>query len=207
MASQGPNSPSTASGSVSPNNIKVSDGVYDFWEYSFSGTNANPLIASNFGFTIPTGATINGIQVDVQKKANYKLNQAYVRDDTIYLYIWDGSSWIMTASKADTVTKWDTTEAYASYGGPTDLWGVTWTAGMLTSINGIYFLVYFRGYVENSSKTTVRVSVDHIRVTIYYTTAASGGDIKSISCVVSASISKIGGVSKASISKVGGETV
>src|SRR5688500_9089342 len=38
-----------------------------------------------------------------------------------------GNAYVGT-DKADTVNNWPTTDVEKSYGGPTDLWGTTWTA-------------------------------------------------------------------------------
>jgi len=46
-----------------------------------SGTRTHYLKATNFGFSIPSGATINGIKVDVKKKTTSTV------EDEIYAYV------------------------------------------------------------------------------------------------------------------------
>lgn len=55
---------------------------------------------------------------------------------------------------------WPTTDAYASYGNSTDLWGRTWTTA---DINASTFGAAIAARVQNGT-----VRVDHIRITVYY---------------------------------------
>lgn len=161
MASQGPLSPGTATtpglagggAMTNPNNIKVSDNAYATY---FDGQNS--VDAQNFGFSIPTGSTINGILFEVEKK-----------------YSGDGSSndIIVSVIKANgtlgsqnkTAVAWTTSDAYASYGGASDLWAETWTA---EDINDADFGLSFRSRPFEDT-----ASIDHIRCTVYYTAGSS----------------------------------
>ncbi len=55
---------------------------------------------------------------------------------------------------------WPTSDAYASYGSPTDLWGRTWTTA---DINASTFGAAIAARVQNGT-----VHVDHMRITVYY---------------------------------------
>src|SRR5262245_7247689 len=85
MSSQGPNFPTSATGNTttfggrsssitwsSPQNIEAADSVFA----TSSGANLNTcdLIGTGFGFSIPATATINGVQLDVNRESVVALN-------------------------------------------------------------------------------------------------------------------------------------
>jgi hypothetical protein len=74
-----------------------------------------------------------------------------------------------TENKADTATNWPTTDTYASYGGSSDLWSETWTPA---DINDVDFGVAL-SVVQAGDDYGVTASVDHIRITVYYTEAVA----------------------------------
>jgi len=135
-ASVGPDAPATAVsdpavGSVAwmnPTYAEASDGSYA--TATLTLTPSEYLKLTNFGFAIPTGSTINGIVVEVQR-AN--IGSGTVIDNAIRIVKSDGS--IGTTDKSS-ATAWPSSEAYATYGGAGDLWGETWTA---TDINNSNF--------------------------------------------------------------------
>lgn len=164
MSSQGPLSCGTATtpgltavGSyTNPDNIKVSDNVYAVGQLDFqSGFNA-----TNFGFSIPTGSTINGILFEVEKKNTY--SGTPTSDFSVKIIKSNG-----TAGSVDKkiVGNWSDSDTYSSYGGASDLWSETWTA---EDINDADFGLAFGSYTYDGSG-----SVDHVRCTVYYT--AGGG--------------------------------
>jgi hypothetical protein len=164
MASQGPNSPGTCAddatvGTVAwsnPDNAKVSDNVYAI--ENTAGT-THYLKATNFGFTIPVGATINGIFVEIERYELYT-GEGNVKDSVVKIVKSDGT--IGTTNKADTVNNWPTSDTYKSYGASDDLWDETWA---YSDINDTDFGVVLSALVGH----TVGANVDHIRITVYYT--------------------------------------
>ncbi|WP_317899569.1 T9SS type A sorting domain-containing protein [Aurantibacillus circumpalustris] len=60
---------------------------------------------------------------------------------------------------AQTTSAWSTTDAYTSYGTPTDLWGTTWAD---SDINATTFGAVLSATVQNGT-----ARVDHMRITIY----------------------------------------
>ena len=170
MATQGALSPSVASNDSSVgtkawssvDNIKVSDDSRASCSGSFeSPFLTNYLKASSFNFSIPTGATIDGIVVEIEKSERSGLG-GVIRDNSVRIVKSDGS--VGTTNKADTVTNWSTTESYVSYGGSTDTWGETWSA---EDINDTDFGVVLAADIVSGS--FVNAGVDHIRVTVHYT--------------------------------------
>jgi alpha-tubulin suppressor-like RCC1 family protein len=162
----GPNNPSSAISSgggtvawTSPTNVYASDNSRASVSLG-KGVISQYLQATGFGFTIPTTATINGIQVDIERYANNTL----IRDNSLKL-IKNGN--ISGDETADTATGWPSSDTYKSYGGNTDLWGLTWTP---TDINSSNFGVALD--IKNNktgSGATYIGYVDHIRITVYYT--------------------------------------
>ncbi len=125
----------------------------------------NYLKASNFGFSIPTGATINGIKVEFNKD---KFAGSSDVKDTEVKIVKGGS--IGSTNKAETTTDWSESFSYVDYGGATDLWGETWTAEDINlSTFGVVMAV-------NLTKTAI-ARVDHIRITVYYTTAGTTKEV------------------------------
>ena len=117
------------------------------------------LRASNFGFAIPAGATINGIKVEWEKKADFT-NE--LKDTAIRIVKADGS--IGTTDKSSAVN-WPLTEAFTTYGGATDLWGETWTSA---DINDVDFGSALRVVVISGGGDNDPL-VDSCRITISYT--------------------------------------
>jgi len=60
---------------------------------------------------------------------------------------------------ANTTAPWPIADAYASYGGATNLWGTTWTPA---EVNNVGFGVGLSAVVQNGT-----AEVDHIRITIF----------------------------------------
>jgi hypothetical protein len=132
MTSTGPNSPGTmaddsATGTVTwtnPDNAKLSDNVY----VTATGTlvPTHYLKATNFGFSIPTDATINGIVAEIESKAS-----GYASPDSVKIVKSNGV--IGTPNKSG--TPWGLSDAYSTYGSSSDLWGESWTASDINNSN------------------------------------------------------------------------
>ena len=156
----------------SPNNAKVSDNVYASNSVN-SAKHLDYLRASNFGFAIPAGATINGIKVEIERKASFNDSTwGHLNDHEINIIKADGT---LGSTNKSAGAVWSTSESYITFGGSTDLWGETWTAG---NINDADFGVSFMAKHEHILSVTGYV--DHIRITIYYTEAAGPANLKSL---------------------------
>lgn len=163
MATAGPNSPSANSSPgggdaswTNPANAYASDNAYMTADGGFTGALTDPQRFTGFGFTIPAGATINGITVEVERKGLGTVTDAVVR--LLKAGVEAGTSLASGVS-------WPPTDAYATYGGAANLWGTTWTAAQVNAAN---FGVSLSANVDVSATA----SVDHVRVTITYTAAA-----------------------------------
>ena len=169
----GPNNPGAAKDSAypgsnfafnSPNNVLVSDGSYATAAsiVSLVSGQTDYLKVSNFGFTIPTSATICGIQVDVEKSGANLLGLAYITDNDVQL-VKNGT--ISGNNEADLSTHWNGTNTYYPYGSNSDLWGLSWTP---TDINASTFGMVFSADIHGLLGVFPIVQIDNIRITVYY---------------------------------------
>ena len=149
----------------SVDSAKVEDGTSAFTGFSVGTTHY--LKATNFGFAIPNGATINGIKVEIKQLDNgndaTESSVKIVKGGTI-----SGNNKSTGANLPDSLT-------YVEYGGSTDLWGLSWTASDVNASNfGVVFSV-----VQSSA-----VGVDHIRITVYYSEMIASGLVYSAGALV-----------------------
>ncbi|WP_145423021.1 hypothetical protein [Symmachiella dynata] len=125
------------------------------------------LKATNYGFSIPAGATIDGIVVDVERSHRTGGACTGLVDDNAARIVKGGT--IGTTNRT-TATAWSGTDTYASYGGASDLWGETWSVADINS-SGFGFAL---SIVEIDNSDCL-AEVDHIRITVNYTASAGGG--------------------------------
>ncbi len=119
------------------------------------------LQGTNYGFAIPTGATINGIQVSIMRETSDVTLGASI-DDNIVRLVKAGT--IVGDNKA-TSADWPTSMTAASYGGPSDLWGTTWTAAEINASNfGVVLSILNEGIVTSRTGR-----VDYMQITVTYT--------------------------------------
>jgi hypothetical protein len=118
------------------------------------------LIALGYQFSVPTNATIDGIQVDVVRSS-----QSGVAVSDYILQLIKGSAPIGT-NHANGLT-WGTGNSSNGYGGSGDLWGATWTPADINNNGqfGVALAVKQTGLGSDIAK------VDAIRVTIFYSGA------------------------------------
>ena len=123
----------------------------------------NYLQATNYGFSIPTGATINGITVVINRSSSGS-SSPRVRDSIVSL-VKNGT--ISGSNLAATGTDWGSM-ATATYGGTSSLWGTTWSA---EDINATNFGVVLS--VTNTNNNSRTASVDYIQITVTYTSTGT----------------------------------
>jgi hypothetical protein len=178
MANIGPNSPSTvvddsSTGTIAwtnPTYIEASDSNYATITFD-SVSYSHYLHASNFGFSLPTNAIIQGILVEIEAKASSYWILDFVR-------IVKGGT-ISSTNKA--YGTYGPTERYRSNINPSsELWGETWTP---SDINASNFGVAIATYSSNTS--SYNISVNHVRITVYYTQPTSLTGISTITGVSS----------------------
>jgi YD repeat-containing protein len=135
------------------------------------------LQCSNFGFTtsdIPTGATIVGIEVQIERRGDPGYSENKIRDDALYLR---GSGGQVGDNKAVTGTYWPTSDAYATYGGASD----TWNAGLSANdIRDSSFGIDISA-LRDSLAILTKALIDHVRIRVFYTTGPAPAPTVSMS--------------------------
>lgn len=111
-----------------------------------------------------SGKVITGVEVDFYKEESTGTPTRRTWDEVVKLVV--GGS-VVGNNYADTVTEWPVynTSYYITYGGPTDLWGLSISTSDIDSNFGV--VLESRMNTQNSS-FQVTSYVDHVRVKIYY---------------------------------------
>lgn len=169
MSSSGPLYPSSATGENDGGGRVTWDNVTDIYTSNdarastgYSAVGTQYIVAKNYGFSIPSGSTIDGILVTFERYGVY--GSGHSRDENLNLTK-DGSTSIGT-NKADVGVNWNQfTESTFNYGSSSDLWGTTWTDSEINSSNfGVRFRATATGFA--------RCLIDTISITVYYTEAS-----------------------------------
>ena len=124
---------------------------------SCSNTGKDRHRFSNYGFSVPAGSTINGIEVRLDARVSTPSGTAIICVELS----WDGGTSWTAAKTTSTLT---TSEVTYILGSSTDTWGRTWTAATdLTNAN-------FRVRVTDvASDAAQRFRLDWIPVQVTYT--------------------------------------
>lgn len=139
-------------------NITATDGSYAAATFNVSGDITHYLKATNFGFSIPAGSTINGITATVNEMTNA------TNVDTEIKLIKAG---VIQSTNRSTGATWPAGSFVdRTYGGASDLWGTTWTPSDINSSN-------FGFALSSTTSTTGQARVDSIKITINYTTSGN----------------------------------
>lgn len=109
----------------------------------------------NNPFSIPAGATINGVQLRIRRSGD--------GGDILWIFLTDAN--LSGRLRVDTPPSANCANAVMAVGGgPTDLWGGVWTAEHINSADFECEISYLSNGKANF------MYVDYIEVTIYYTT-------------------------------------
>lgn len=120
------------------------------------------LIASNFGFSVPSGATIDGIEMQYERQ-KFGTGAASIQESEIKIV---KGGVIGTTNKADTATNWtENSFQVVTRGAADDLWGETWTAA---DVNASDFGVAIRAK-GTGSITNRTPQIDYVQIRITYT--------------------------------------
>lgn len=153
MASEGPLTPGTQSGWTNSGNVTSSNNVYATDVVPGLSDGAT-LTLTNFGFAIPSGSTIEGIEVKIEAKAS---NASSIEISWVSLLNVAGSA---NGGGGGTIT---TSDATYQFGHSTDLWAASPTD---TDINSSSFGVEV--YCSNANASSRTVSFDLVTITVYY---------------------------------------
>lgn len=166
------------------NNVPASGGITHNWTnpdriVSYDDQTANldtngggvyvlPYIrASDFGFDVPTGATIVGIEAEViWGSSSSSLAESDIR------VAWGASAVnLSTANRSTGATLGKSAGDSTVYGGPGDLWGELSSTLTPTVINSSDFGWVFKPSRADTNTTSRIVRIDCMRIRIYYTSS------------------------------------
>jgi len=141
-----------ASDDADANNTSNLSSAGDFTDY---------LQVTDMGLNIPSGATINGIEISIERSdASGK-----IKDNRISVV----KGGVIGATNQSKNPAWPSSDANSVYGGAADLWGETWTSADVNASNfGIAFSVQRTG----GGGATAFADVDHISITVHHTGGA-----------------------------------
>ena len=166
---------STGSSWATPNNSKDDDGVnFTTCSLTDGGHSDYDKLTNPGSHGMPDGSTINGIQVDIKRKASLNGVDDQITDRHVYIVVGGTIQTTWTDLKAATV--WPTTNTNKTYGGSSQLWGNpgTWAVSDFDSGFGVAISVNATATVANIA------SIDYISVKIYYTPAGYPAMRKSV---------------------------
>ena len=150
---------------TNPNNIFTSNNVYAVTTNPVSNLNLTGYIyALGNGFSIPSGATIDGIEVSIEAKNQLSATGFRVRSGANDLNLLYSGSVISGSFAPSTQTWTGNTDQTKIIGSSSDLWGCVLTPSV---INDASFGIRTR--FQNTNATTQTFSIDRIAITVYYT--------------------------------------
>jgi hypothetical protein len=167
MPSEGPNNPGTFANAGTgtawsgESNAGASDNTYAACSVPGGGL-SQELTVTNFGFSVPGGNTVVGVEVAIERKGEVL---GAIQDSTVKL-IKGGS--VVGDNKAS-ADFWPDSDGTKPYGSSSDAWGVSLSD---SDVNASNFGVHVK--VFNATKAIRAASVDHITITVHYTAAAAG---------------------------------
>jgi hypothetical protein len=122
---------------------------------------SNTAVFTGFGFAVPSGATITGIEVEILQRVNSPGGGIH---DSILVLSLNGNP--MGNNKAATGFNWYDVPTPAFYGDSADTWGYSWTPSDVNDPTfGLQYLITNTSYDQTAS-------VDRLLMTVYYQTGS-----------------------------------
>lgn len=161
MTTQGPYSPSTmqtygVAGGVSwnnPTNVGSSNNSYATASLRNKGTDY--LFCMNFGFSVPDNAIIDGFIGECEGNSTTGTSRSYL------VKLIKGG--LLVGNSFATTTVFPVSDSYLTYGGASELGGVSWTAANVNATDCGWAIA-----IEDVSGGSAVISVDHIRLSVVY---------------------------------------
>lgn len=160
--------PLTSTNWDNPGNITTADSPYASITIANSGTGANYLLGTSYGFNIPAGVTILGITVEINR---YRSSEITSSSDIYDVGVQLLKAGAMVGSNKASSTYWPTALASATYGGVADLWGTTWTP---EEVNASGFGVALK--VRKTAGGDRTAYVDTMQITVTYSNTSTSVD-------------------------------
>jgi len=136
-----------------PQNAYASDDAY--MTTTTTGEDGATVKLYNFNISIPSGSTINGIEVGIEAKISTATGARKVRARLMY----NGRANETSLKKTNPLT---TSDTYYILGRPADTWGRNWSVDDFSNDN-------FAVRVTSNMNKDCTISFDHVRVKVYYT--------------------------------------
>lgn len=168
MASQGPSNGGAATSTsvpvgefdwINPNNVLTPDGAGTTATAPRDDVISNALDVTGFGFTIPNGSSIDGIELVLTKKGS----GSAVTDWVVQLL--DAGAPVGD-NKMDFGNEWSTTYNAHPYGASNDTWGYAWTPA---KINASGFGIRVECHIAIEAEIAY---IDAAQLTVTYTEGA-----------------------------------
>lgn len=138
---------------TNPANVAISDNSYAT-SVLLNGQSSQYLKATNFGFAIPTDATVAGVTVAIERNSTVG---ATTVDNSVKLV----KGGTISGNDKASASTWGTSDAVATYGSATDLWGLALTPA---DIN----LSTFGVAVSAATTLAATADIDYISITVDY---------------------------------------
>jgi hypothetical protein len=122
------------------------------------------LQVKDFGFNIPTAASICGIEAQIVKSADdidLLIISAWVKDYNVRII----KNNALAGNNKANGTEWPASGTTVTYGGINDLWGTTWSVAEVNSNN---FGLSIAAEIKTGIGLLPVVKVDYIGLTVYY---------------------------------------
>lgn len=177
MASVGPNTAGTASSDAGDGSGTFSwtdtaataalDAAYTIAASNASGTRySRDLRLSNFGFSVPAGATINGVVAHIHRKYYYPVGGGCY--DYVVKLVKAGA---ITGDNKASADMWGIgTIQDITYGAADNLWGVSLG---VDDVNASNFGLVLQVYHVSALVRVIESHVDYVTMTVYYTAGAA----------------------------------
>jgi hypothetical protein len=136
------------------------------------GEQGESLKFTGFGFTVPSGATLQGFMVELLSASDGTGTET---TDLVAILIVGGSA---TGTNHASPTPWPATAGTRTYGGATDMWGLTPTVEQVNA-SDFGFSLRVQNEAEPAGGTSTP-KIDAVRMTVYYCVdgdAPAGNDI------------------------------
>lgn len=150
---------------TNPGNVTVNDSVNVTNTLTGASQNTQYLKGLGYGFTIPVGSTIDGIEFTIGNRGKSAGTLTPI-DRRVRLV---RAGVVETTDKAS-ASGW-AGSASIVYGGPTDLWGASWTPADINS--STFGSVLSRGNIPGGPKAQSQVFVDYFSITVHYTAGSA----------------------------------
>jgi predicted CxxxxCH...CXXCH cytochrome family protein len=150
---------------LNPANVFTSDNA-NAAAYSIPNLKVtNNLFITGFGFAIPGGSTIDGIEVAIERREGGRSSVVVIRDNLVTMI----KGGVITGDNKASGADWPGTDQTATYGSNTDLWGEVWTPGDINA--GDFGVAISAKGISSLGFGNEHAFIDHITITVFYSLA------------------------------------